>query len=235
MRRGVLQIVTGLCLTLGAAPASADIVFSQSPNQRGGFVSDRDQTFLGYPHFWAREAEDFQLSEPEVLTRVVFYGFYASAIFAPPSETMRIRFFRPRESDGLPDEGVILYEQTIQDPQREETGEVIQAASNLPEYRYTINLSSSVAIEADTTYWIEAVQIGDPNSDFFWESAITTTPQDRFATRYVLQPDWFYQGPRAGLAFQLLTPEPNALWFMALGLLVFPRRRGRPERIARSG
>ncbi len=227
-------MIAGLTSAVFCTVTSAEIVFSQSPNQSGGFVSDTDQTFLGYPHFWARQAEDFHFDEPREITQVIFWGFYASAIFGPLDETMRIRFYRARESDGLPDEGAIVHEQTIQNPQREETGDVIHATADFPEYRYTINLTSSVSIEADTMYWFEAIQVGDPDSDFFWESARTTTPQDRFATIYVLQPNWFYQGPRAGLAFQLLTPEPNALWLTAIGFLLFPRRRGRREHCARS-
>ncbi len=235
MRRRLLQIVIVAGLALGAAPALADIVFSQLPRQIGGFVSDTDQTFFGQPHYWQRNAEDFLLDELWDIRQAVFWGYYSNALFGPDNETMRVRIYGARESDGLPDEGNIIYEQIVQNPHRQETGLAVSSLTLVPEYQYTIDLTSPVSIEAATTYWFEAVQVGDPDSDFFWESAHTATPQDRIASYNANHPDWFYQGPRVGLAFQLLTPEPHTLGIMLASLLLFPRRRGRREYRARSG
>ncbi len=228
-------ILTAMAIAVFCAAASADIVFSQLPRQIGGFVSDTDQTFLGQPHVWQRIADDFQLSEPAAIIQVVFWGYYSNALFGPDNETMRVRFYGARESDGLPDEATIVYEQTLQNPQRQETGLFVSSLTLVPEYRYTINLASPVSLEANTTYWFETIQVGDPESDFFWESSYTATPQDRIAGVNANFPNWAYGGPRVGVAFQILTPEPHTLGFMAIGLLLIPRWRGRREKIARSG
>ncbi len=216
------------------ATASADIVFNQVPNQSGGYVSDTDQTFFGQEHYWQRVADDFQLGEAADLTQVVFFGFFYNSYYAPEDEVVRLRFYHARETDDLPNESAIVFEQTVQNPSRQETGEHVFAGPDPPEYRYTIDLASPVSVAANTKYWLEFVQLGDPDSDFIWESA-HALPQDRIAGVNAGHPDWIYSTTRTSLAFQLLTPEPSTVGFVTFSLLLYLRRRVRRGACARSG
>jgi hypothetical protein len=213
--------------------ASADVVWDQSPNQRGGYVSDTDQTFFGQEHYWQRMADDFRLGEGVILTRAVAYGFFYNSYSAPADETIRVRLYSARESDGLP--GAVLYEQTIQNPAREETGEHIFAGSDGPEYRYTIDFETPFAVAADTRYWFEFIQLGDPESDFFWESSHVSSAQDNAAGNNAVHPNWAYTAPANGFAFQLLTPEPGTVGLMLFSVAFSRRRKIRRGAGARSG
>ena len=232
----VRSLIVATIMSLLVAPAaSADVVWNQVPYQGGGFVSDTDQTFFGQEHYWQRMADDFQLGADASLTQATVYGFFYNSYSAPMNEVVRLRLYHARLSDGLPDENAIVYEQTIQNPSRQETGEHVFAGSDGPEYRYTIDLVPPVEIAADTRYWLEFIQVDDPESDFFWETALTTSPQDRVAGTNAIHPNWDYAAPRAALAFQLLTPEPGTIGFLAFGLLFTQRRRLRRGSSARSG
>lgn len=223
--------VVGLVL---CGKASADVVFEQVSNQRGGFISDTDAVYFGQEHYWERMADDFQLQEDAALTNVVFFGFYYDAFYAPAQETIRVRFLGARSSDGLPDESAVLYSETFQNPSREATGEIIIAGPGPPEYKYTIDLAAPFTVSANTRYWLEIVQLGDPDSDFAWENALTTSPDDRIAGNNANYPNWAYTSARFSLAFQLIVPEPNGLVLIAMSLFLHPRRRGRRRQRARS-
>jgi hypothetical protein len=230
----LLQVVIAVWVVVGAVPASADIVFNQVPNQSGGFPSDTDYLFFGQPNQWQRMADGFQLAAPGQLTQVVFWGFFYDAFYAPDQETMRVRFLGARETDGLPDENAVLYSETFQNPTREATGQQVIVGPGPPEYRYTIDLSSPLLVSANTKYWLEVVQIGDPASDFACETARTTSPQDVVAGNNALHPNWDYVGPRVSLAFQLWVPEPSALGCIVMSFLMYSRRRGQRSIRARS-
>jgi hypothetical protein len=236
VRRRMVQSLMAVWVVAQAASASADIVFEQVPNQSSGGVSDTDAYFFGQEHFWEWLADDFQLSEPARITQVAFWGFFYDAYYAPDQETMRIRFLGARDSDGLPDENAVLYSETFQNPAREATGQQVLVGPGPPEYRYLIDLSSPLWVVPNTRYWLEVVQIGDPESDFSWESARTTSPQDVIAGISAVHPeDWTYAGVRFSLAFQLLIPEPNAFGLLIFGFLLSPWRRHRRGVCARSG
>ena len=208
-------------------------MFEQVPNQRGGFISDTDALYFGQEHYWERMADDFQLGDAAQLTSVVFWGFFYDSYYAPGNESIQLRFLGARKSDELPDENAVLYSETFQNPSRQTTGEIVLAGPGPPEYKYTIDLAAPFSVSANTKYWLEVVQLGDPESDFAWESARLFSPGQRVAFNNQLQPNWAYSNG-SNLAFQLVIPEPNGIGIIAFSLL-FHRRRGRHGARARSG
>jgi hypothetical protein len=206
---------TAFCLLLVvAAPAVGQpILVDQQPTRSGGFAADSDfPTEFGDQHYSATVADNIYLVDSAQVVSVIWWGFYY-LLNAPQTETMRIRFYAARAGDDLPDEyGIngILYDQTIVNPIRELTGETVHTGFARPEYRYTVNLLSPLPLAAETKYWIELTQIGDPDSDFYWEFG-RRVPHDGIAGKSTAFPDWHTVGPPADLAFQLIAPEPSAV------------------------
>jgi hypothetical protein len=154
---------------------------------------------------------------------VVWWGFYGGSFAhypepAPLSETMRIRFYASRASDGLPDDNGILHEETFENPSRVATGEIVGVGPGPPEYMYQVDLASPLVLQPDTTYWLEIVQLDDVESHFRWEDGQGV--RDHLAIvnymhawQYTLQ-DYYNN------AFQLSTvPEPCSLLILGTALL----------------
>jgi hypothetical protein len=174
-------------------------------------------------------ADDFQLPQPFTVTRVVWWGFYYSIpSWQPPpaQETMRLRFYGARPGDGLPNDGAILYEQTIQNPPRLGTGNLVLVADAVNEYEYTVELPSPIAFTANTSYWLEVAQLGDPQSDFYWETG-RILPHNGIAATNPLEPNWAFFGPPYDMAFQLITPEPSVFALVLFAAAVTTQLRDR--------
>jgi hypothetical protein len=193
------------------SPATAQpLLWSQPPTRSGGFAADTDfETEFGHQHFSATVADNFYLAEDATVQSVVWWGFYY-LFDVSQNETMRIRFYGARPGDELPDDNSILLEQTILNPMRELTGEFIIAGTAKPEYRYSVNLTSPISLVADTKYWLEIAQIGEANSDFYWEVG-RLIPPDGIAGRNTAFPNWHFVGPIANMAFELTAPEPTTI------------------------
>ncbi len=208
------MIAAGITLLLTAG-ARAGIVFEQLPNRTGGQSSDSDylSPSSGQPT-WQLLADNVQLAEPAVIRRVTWWGFYggdfdeAPDAHDPPTgpETMRIRFYAPRASDGLPDSTNILFEESFLNPSREATGFTIAVGGRPLEYQFEVDLGSSFHLAADTLYWLEISQIGDRASIFRWERGTGL-----LAGFYFLNPnlsDWSHSP--GSFAVQLSSiPEPG--------------------------
>lgn len=210
-----------LAFTAGAG-VEAGIIVDHQPHPYGGPSSDTSfLNVFGQP-YWQRLADDFTLSTPQDVTNVNFWGFY-EADNPPASETMRIRFYTARQTDGLP--GDLLKEESFQSPSREWTGRWIGVGIIPREYFYQITLASPVAFLAGEKYWLEVVQIGDISTKFRWESSVSENDGHAFINPGVI--DWrsTLPGGSADLAFQLITPEPTYLTLLALGVFVCARRR----------
>ena len=94
------------------------------------------------------------------------------------------------------------------------------------EYFYEALLSAPAALAANTTYWLEIVQVGDPNSTFRWEASQQVSIFAPFAFKNTDIPDWQLTTFDANLAFQLSTvPEPSTVLLLSIGALGILRRR----------
>ena len=120
-----------LCLGVGLQNSGADILVDHSPHPYGGAAGDTlFTTPFGQPT-WQLVADDFVLANADQATSLSWYGFY-DADNPPSMETMRVRFYDARPSDGLP--GLVLYEETFQNPTRINTGRRIQVGIGPYEY-----------------------------------------------------------------------------------------------------
>lgn len=137
---------------------------------------------------------------------------------------MRIRFYCARPSDGLPDDGNIIFEELFLDPSRTATGNLVNVGGFPEEFQFEVDLATPANLESDVLYWLEIVQIGDVESHFRWEDGFGIV--DGFAFINGNVPDW--QSTPGSRAFQLLIPEPSSyLFFMcSLGLLINRWGRG---------
>ncbi|MFQ5502946.1 MAG: hypothetical protein ACE5EQ_11715 [Phycisphaerae bacterium] len=216
------------------------VLLKSTASSRAGVVIDHPGILSGGPaadtefinpigqQAWQRLADNILLSGNSALIRQVtwlgFYGGSGTPATPPPvTETMRIRFYGARAVDGLPDDGNILFEQSLLNPSRVATGRTV-AVGGLPlEYLFEATLSTSVLLEADTQYWLEIVQIGDIDSLFRWEFAFVDESGQAFVNQNF--PDWQFFAP-GDLAFQLSTiPEPSTGLFVIIGLVILHRRK----------
>ncbi len=207
----------------GLSPASAQFVVDHRPHPFGGSGSDTAVPQSQLPFTWQESADDFRVTTPATVTHVNWWGFHFENV-APPTETMRVRFFRARASDGLP--GDLRYEETFENPERIDTGRTILIGGLPREYRYHVALAKPIELDLGA-YWFEVVQVGDSNSGFRFEFSLGDV--NSFAFRNNLFPEWRLTTQIPDLAFQLVIPEPMTASMLLLGLAFAAglRARGR--------
>jgi hypothetical protein len=208
-------------------PPGGGIVLDQQPTQGGGLGSDTAfRNDFGNPT-WQQVADDVMLDSSATIRRLTWWGFYHEDN-PPATESMRLRFYDVRPADGLP--GNILFEESFLNPSRTATGLVIFTGVDPHEYKYEVNLTTPFDLLAEIPYWLEIVQLGDPDIAFRWESGFAS-PEDQIAFSNPYVPDWMLT--TSGLlnnAFQLSTiPKPSTLALFGLGLLLAGKRRSRRE------
>jgi hypothetical protein len=214
-----------VCALFGPEVARADIVVSQLPNQLSGGVSDTE--FLNFGQsVWQRSADDFVLSNPATIRRVIWWGFFGDDFDTvveppPPTQTVRVTLYEPRPGDGLP--GNKLFEEFVVDPPRVPTGLHISIGAGPPEYRYEVDLAAPWPLASGTPYWLEITQIGLLQSRFRWERAFGNGTPHAFIN--AITGDWRRVSGNVNLALQLSTiPEPGSILGVCLVLLVIVRR-----------
>jgi hypothetical protein len=109
------------------------------------------------------------------------------------------------------------------------TGRNVIAAGGGKEYEFQVSLSNSFFAEADTKYWLEIAQIGDPASSFRWEFS-QSPPQNGQAFNNEAVPNWMTTFPNStsNTAFQLYSiPEPSSLALLGTSLPMLVRSRCR--------
>ncbi len=211
---------------LGAsAPTAAgiveDIIIDRQPALTGGFASDTE--FTGGIVPWQRVADDFMLAETADILQVNWWGFYGENV-VPVSETMRVRFYGARPTDDLPDDNNIIFEESFSNPTRALTGGFI-FSEGADEYFYEVDLSTPAELEGNTLYWLEVVQIGDPDSRFRWEFS-GPGPLGIAVINPALM-DWQEVTDGADNAFQLVAiPEPSTIALVLFGGVLATRRGG---------
>jgi hypothetical protein len=207
VRKGSVAVV--FCALFGPSAAMGQIVVvDHQPHPFGGGASDTLFVGPSGQPVWQRNADDFMLTAGDTIGTIKWWGFY-NADNPPATETMRIRFYGARPGDGLPDDGNILYETSVQDHTRTWTGRLI-AVGDLPrEYLFQSALPTPVWLDAGTKYWLEIVQMGDLATYFRWENSSAQLNGHAFINDITL--DWraTLPGSTADSAFQLIAvPEP---------------------------
>lgn len=217
-----------MAVLAGAGVARADIIVEQLPAQYGGpasdtlFINQFDQVV------WQQEADNIVLDETATIRHLGWWGFYGGsgtpATPPPANETMRVRFYGARASDGLPDDANIIFEASFQNAVRTPTGKTIAVGGRPDEYRFDVNLPTAVSLQGGTTFWLEIVQIGDLDSLFRWETGYGTVAG--LAFKNAGYPSW--QSESGSHAFELSTvPEPMTA-LLLLPVIAFARgRRGK--------
>lgn len=215
-------------LSIGAGMARGEVIVNHPmpPSPGNGSVSDTLCTDpFGYA-VWQISADDFVLSSPATVNRVGWWGFYGDPALGqggpnPPSgdETMRVRFYAARSSDGLPDDSNILYDESLFNVPRTWTG---RWSGLRREWFFETDLSAPLALSANTPYWLEIAQIGDLDSLFVWETS--DADHNGKAVMSANVPAWHYSGT-LDLAVQLSNiPEPATAMLIALGSALITRR-----------
>ncbi len=217
---------------LGLAAAWGQIiVVDHQPHPFGGGASDTlfSSPVNGQP-VWQRNADDFMLAADYEIGTIKWWGFY-NADNPPAAETMRIRFYGARPGDGLPDDGNILYETSVQDHTRTWTGRIVATGIGPREYLFQTVLPTPVFLEGGTKFWLEIAQIGDLSTTFRWEDSTSQSNGHAFINNITL--DWrtTLPGGIADTAFQLITvPEPGSLLLLGSCLTAGILRRGKRGR-----
>lgn len=198
--------------------ASASIIVDQLPAQLGGYGSDTEIRDINGEIVWYREADNVRVSQSALVRNLKFFGFYGSEWqnHLPPSgdETIRIRFYGARTGDGLPDSNSVLFDHSYLNPTRVETGKTIAVSGAPDEYLFDVDLGVGMLLLADTTYWLEVVQVGDPESTFRWETGFGAV-SGHAVINYSI-PDWVASS--GSFAFQLSTvPEPSTIGLIFVG------------------
>ncbi|MBI5762813.1 MAG: hypothetical protein HZA51_04725 [Planctomycetes bacterium] len=212
------------CLALSlvivsASTTTAGVILDRQPHNTGG--PSADTAYLdGFGDLgWQEVAEDFALPQQSIINRIDWWGFYGSSFgggTTPPisDEVFRIRIYSARVSDGFP--GAVIHEEYHTNPMRTLTGRNVSSNSAFPERKYRADLTTPIALEANTTFWLNITQIGAPESKFRWEYSLTPPAHD-FAFLDNFSTDWELAGAVSGLAFQLYdVPEPGSMSFFAV-------------------
>lgn len=207
-------------------------IVDHPPFNTGGGASDLSFRLDPSPaELWQQLADDFVLSTPGTVRRIVWWGFYGDTFDSVPepppvTERFRIRFYGARPGDGLPDDGNILLEESFLDPSRVATGRIVFVGPLAPEFIYQVDLPTPLSLEAGTPYWLEVVQAGEIESLFRWEFSIAD--QNGQAFRNAATGDWRHTvSINADTAYQLLAiPEPATLtlWLIVLCVVVRARK-----------
>lgn len=229
MQRKLKALIVGAVGFALSNNASADIVVTHPPLNSGGPAADTEFINSSNDPSWQQLADDFQVSQDAVIRRISWWGFYGDSFLEeieppPATETMRARIYGARAGDGLPDDANILFEESFLNPSREATGRIVFVGPGPPEFKFEVDLASPFAIEADTPYWLEIVQVGEIDSLFRWEFSPGNGTPFAFVNPFVS--DWRKTTLTANLAFELSTvPEPTSLCLCAFGLILWGRRK----------
>lgn len=213
-------LVACIGAALLSSVARATVVVDHQPHPFGGPAADTDFINRYGQRTWQLLADVFTLSSRAVVREVRWWGFYEPDVL-PTSETMRIRFYDSRPSDGLP--GTMLFEELVANPARAWTGRWVIHLINSREYLFSHSLSAPQPFYPSALYWIEIVQLGDVNSHYRWEFALAE--QNGLAYANAVTNGWAHAAFDGDLAFQLVVPEPTSLGLLTLSLLWVARRR----------
>jgi len=158
-------IIATAALLVCAATARADIIVDHQPYNVGGPASDTQFSYFG-DAAWQQAADDIRLAEPSAAQKLVWWGFYGGqgenpGSVNPPTvpESLRIRFYDARSTDGLP--GSVLREETFLNPTRAATGRLVYDGVLHREFRFEADLAMPFNLDSSTTYWLELVQLGN--------------------------------------------------------------------------
>ncbi len=216
-RKSRIMIWVAVACAAFCTSSSADIIVLQPPDPFGGPGADTLFRDAWGEIAWQQTADNFLISTPATARQVSWLGFYggsdAPVTPPPPMETMRIRFYGARASDGLPDDSNILLEEYHADTIRTATGDTVHVGGNPPEYRYQVNLVTPLFLEAGTLYWLEVVQFGEIDSAFRWEGGYGSI----YGHAYTNSLGNYWRISAGSQAFELSTvPEPSSALLISL-------------------
>lgn len=224
LRRAIHRALSASVLAslIASGAAYGQFIVDHPPHPFGGPASDTEFIDMFGRPFWQLEADDFQLSSAATARRLVWHGFY-DRDNPPLSETMGIRFYDARPTDGLP--GTVLREFTAVNPARFATGRIIFVGISPREFRYEFDLPTPIPLAAATPYWLSIFQVGDITTAWRWEYSIADLNGHAFMNPNY--PDWRATGAGDGdFAFQLIVPEPATIAGVVCVGVLFARRRG---------
>jgi hypothetical protein len=211
--------VLSVCL-LAAAPAGAAIVYSQTPHQVNGLVSDFAETAGLH-----QQADNFQLATGATLQGIEFWGNIANPSL--PDDFI-IRIFA--DAAGAPTSTPLAQSQ-IARLIRTPTGEFSTAGN--PVFGYVANFATPIALAASTRYYLSVVNNTSDDSSWNWSRFDGTADNAR----------WHRAGDAAStdpwlettqdLAFVIydtnVVPAPAPVALIALGVFGLVRARRAQE------
>jgi len=202
----------------------AGVVVDHQPYNFGGLAADtlfRENEFL--PPTWQLVADDFILAESAIIDQIRFWGYYHLNSVPVGDDHFRVRLYSPRPLDQLP--GDVLYEEVFSKVSRAFTGRFIIDSGAPAEYMFSVGLSNSIHLMAESNYWLEIVQIGDQDSIFTWEFSRSGEINGQAFNNPIVQ-DWTHTiSITSDTAFQLIAiPEPQSLLLLVVGIAIGWRR-----------
>ena len=207
--------IASACL-LAAAPAGAAIVYSQSPYQTSGLVSDFAET-AGLN----QQADNFQLATAATLKGIEFWGSIANAALA---DDFTIRIFA--DAAGAP-ATTPLAQSTIASLIRTATGQ--SSPANNPVFAYVANFVTPIALAASTTYYLSVVNNTSDATSWAWSRFDGTADGTRWHRAGNEASTNTWSSATDDLAFVIydtnVVPAPTPLALLALGAFGLLRAR----------
>ena len=234
-RRLLASVLFASSVLVAQAHTQAGVIYEQMPLRVGGGAGDLDFITDSNQRFWQLYADDFEFAGGATINSIAWWGFYGgnfTGTVQPPAgdETMRVRIYDARASDGLPDN--VKYEGTFLNPSRTSTGFRVITTGYHPEFYYEVSFSTGFTALPGIRYWLEVAQVDDVNSHFRWESSGYGAQSYLYMNPLVS--DWQDSNTGANLAFQLISiPEPATLIPLTLVIALLTRnpRTRRPRSV----
>lgn len=199
-------------VALVAAPAAADVLYSQLPvGANGALGSDFNRS---NPQ---QEADDFELPSPSLIHDVHWWGIYFQQD-EPDADDFTIRFFNPASS-GLPEASPFV---SVAPVNLTRTETAMTALGDIV-YQYEADLPSDVLASAGAAYFLSIVN-STQSSNWSWVADGTGTHYFRLGEAGA----WETSATPTDHAFELtgsIVPEPTTIALVGLGILGLARRR----------
>ena len=207
-----LLAALAVVVALVAAPAAADVLYSQLP------VADNGALRSDFNH-WnpQQEADDFELPSPSYIHDVHWWGIYYNQD-EPEADDFTIRFFNPNAS-GLPEVSPFV---SVAPVGLTRTLTAMTALGD-PVYFYEADLPSDVLASAGAAYFLSIVN-ATQSGEWSWVA-------DGDGTHYYRTGEgqaWSTSSIDTDHAFELtgtIIPEPATIALVGLGILGLARRR----------
>jgi hypothetical protein len=209
MRKSIIGTAAVCALLIGAAQASASVLYTQPWDGTGNAYASQNDTTGGGQGNFATTYDNFTLGFDATIGDVHWTGGY----FNPPSQgnmtAVTITFY----ADNANSPGAVLLSQSIPG----NAGETFIGSFTGPTYTYSTNLTTLFSATAGTQYWMSIVPDVAFQPQWGWKTGNGgdgLAYQDFFGDRTTAPFDMAF-----ALTGDPAVPEPASITLLALGAL----------------